>query len=776
MSEEKRNPNVVHLSAHGAADPRGGELLDGIRKIAVEHFGTLAGKLFENVDDALFDLAEKAESNAVQTRYFDGMREVRRKRQLIERLFVDNMRAGLKAFAAGKLAAPSMTGNGARAAQDDELGLVDETELEESLAIASMRSKAENRHARTLYALNQRLSVISGGRKVEDGSNPLGPLCTCDCFRRAMQELDADINVKLIIYKLFERYVMTGLEPLYDEVNETLVHAGVLPQLHRRLRRRTDAAGGATAERGPATSLDEDAEIDDLRDETLREQLYLSINELLSRRRAVRPGAQHATGAVLDVPELLAALALLQQQAPPPLPPDPQPAANAREEADALAALKVELQEQIARVSEAGKARVSGPDEDTIDLVGMLFEFILEDRNLPAQMQALLSRLQIPYLKVALLDKRLFAKHTHPARRLLDRLADAAKSWSKDSDADLRLYNEIKSIVEALLEDFGDDLDIFDRLRTRFTSFMEQHVERAERVEKRTTDSIRGKEKLQTARRTAARAVLSRTSNTDIPDLVRNILTRPWANYLVLTLLRQGEDSAEWRSAVRFIDDLVASARKPAHDAERKAIRAMLPGIEKTLRHGLATVAFSDSDVRRLMQALGHFYLTQLGGMPPGASTARPEPAAEVEAVIPETMEPIAAPPEPPTPPPPPPGSAPLPGQERAKALQLGNWVEFVADTGQRSRAKLSWISPISGKYLFVNRRGLKVCDMTLQALAGSIHDGSTVVLEEVPLFDRALDAIVERLKQDHGSKGAAGPDAAPGDAQPAGLPPSGTP
>jgi hypothetical protein len=86
---------------------------------------------------------------------------------------------------------------------------------------------------------------------------------------------------------------------------------------------------------------------------------------------------------------------------------------------------------------------------------------------------------------------------------------------------------------------------------------------------------------------------------------------------------------------------------------------------------------------------------------------------------------------------------------QAARALHVGNWVEFVTDDGQRERAKLSWISPISGKYLFVNRRGLKVCDMTLQALAASIAEQRTIVLEEVPLFDRALDAIVERLKKD---------------------------
>ena len=65
-------------------------------------------------------------------------------------------------------------------------------------------------------------------------------------------------------------------------------------------------------------------------------------------------------------------------------------------------------------------------------------------------------------------------------------------------------------------------------------------------------------------------------------------------------------------------------------------------------------------------------------------------------------------------------------------------------------------ISPISSKYLFVNRKGLKVADRTLAQLASDLPENRVTVLEEVPLFDRALDAIVERLKTTHAAKAAA--------------------
>ena len=83
--------------------------------------------------------------------------------------------------------------------------------------------------------------------------------------------------------------------------------------------------------------------------------------------------------------------------------------------------------------------------------------------------------------------------------------------------------------------------------------------------------------------------------------------------------------------------------------------------------------------------------------------------------------------------------------------MKVGTWVEFIdADTGSYKRAKPSWISPVSAKYLFVNRKGLKVSDETLFALAAEICRGAALILEEVPLFDRALDAIVKRPKAAH--------------------------
>ena len=515
------------------------------------------------------------------------------------------------------------------------MALVDDVELEESLAVTSMVAKAEGRLSRSLYQVNQRLAVIIGGGKVDDANNPIGPAVLGNAFRIAIREFDVNVQVKLIIYKLFDRYVMAGLDPVYDEVNIELIRAGVLPQVRHLM---------AHGERSPMrAAADEEAHRASESQQSgrgmpggpyydqaaghLQNEIYHTLRSLLASRHAsggydaAAMGEHGGSGAPglpgLTPTDLLSALTILQNQTM---------AAQARagSAAEAVQQIKRELLDQVSRLSDDAKERrVSTADEDTIDLVGMLFEYILQDRNLPTPMQALFGRLQIPYLKVAILDKHLFAQKSHPARRLLDMLAEAGKSWSEESDRDHRLFERIKGSVETVLRDFDEDVGVFDRERVSFSDFIEQHRKHAELAEQRAAEATRGREKLQEARRIAAREILKRIDDRNLPPVVHTVLSRPWANYLVLTLLRQGEASDEWKNALRFADEFVWSAQPKTTESEHTRLRALLPQLDKALRQGLTTVAYHESDVRQLMQDLSQFYKRLLDGQKVEIKTAK---------------------------------------------------------------------------------------------------------------------------------------------------------
>ena len=347
------------------------------------------------------------------------------------------------------------------------------------------------------------------------------------------------------------------------------------------------------------------------------------------------------------------------------------------------------------------------------------------------------------------------------AQQLLDAMAQACIGWSEESDKDHRLYDKVKQTVEVLLKDFDDDLAIFEKERVDFETFLDSNRKRADLAEQRAAEATRGREKLHSARRISAREILQRVEGKEMPEIVRTVLTRPWANYLVLTLLRQGEDSNEWRQALRFADEFVWSAQPKTSDAERMRLKGILPALEKSLRHGLATVAYHENDVKQLMHELNAFYTNLLNGDTPAAAEVakvqdEAAPGFEIVGTATATAAAIDSPVEEEIVLRAEAATAPELGDEdeslrQVKAMKVGTWIEFTGVDGTtKERAKLSWISPISSKYLFVNRKGLKVADKTVQALAIEIRRGDAAILEEVPLFDRALDAIVERLKAAH--------------------------
>jgi hypothetical protein len=626
MTPGPTNPSgkVVELSRAERGDGPSRESMRAmpiLRGIAQKRISALAQQLFNGVDDALFDLAERAANNQNQARFFDGMREVRRKRQQAEALLQDTIARQFSDFEAGKLAPTAeeaMAGGAQR--RVDSLALVDEAELEETLAINAMVDKTDTRLNRQIYALNMRFSALAGGRKVDNHNNPIGPRQLSQAFGVAVREFEVDLQVKLIVMKLFERHVLAGLDQLYDEANLLLIQAGVLPELRYQVAvsRRTDAQGSPRPA-GPAEDiatkaaesavqeathlLASDALDGPASSHTDSEILNLvgELRHLLAARHGGVPSAGGnmvstggygaprgaAGGAPVSTPtarELLNALSLMQSE----IQSLPQMPEMSSQMAPVPTQVKQDLLRQVRRLGgTSSQATHLGTDEDTIDLVGMLFEYALQDRNLPAPIQALLSRLQIPYLKVALMDREFIAQRNHPARRLLDELAHACVGWSEDSDRDRRMFGKVQEIVNTLLKDFDDDTQIFDRLSGEFTEFDDKNRKRSELVERRTAEAARGKERLETAQRTAARAILSRIGGKNVPPQVRDLLTRRWSNYLVLTYLRHGEESPEWRAATRFVEDLAWSVEPKRDDNDRLKLRERTPEIEQLLRHGL---------------------------------------------------------------------------------------------------------------------------------------------------------------------------------------------
>src|SRR4030095_16942635 len=164
--------------------------------------------------------------------------------------------------------------------------------------------------------------------------------------------------------------------------------------------------------------------------------------------------------------------------------------------------------------------------EDAVDLVGMLFDVLFDERDFEAQARTLISRLVVPYVKAAVMDRRLFQYKTHPARRLLNSLAEAVEGNKGEGPQERELLGKAEETVDRLVAEFNEDIAIFETLEQELRSFLEQHHRRIDLAERRATEAQRGQERVEQARGQAAAELESRLASQVLPPALQEFLSR----------------------------------------------------------------------------------------------------------------------------------------------------------------------------------------------------------------------------------------------------------
>ena len=187
-------------------------LMDECQRLACSRLEETLKDVITQADDVLFKFANGADNSRRQNLFFDAMRELRIKRGQVETAFIKNLRGGLR-----DAMEPPRPGVRTAGGFDGELSLIGMDEVEEDLAINNFVANAKNRCARELFGLEQRLAVLLKHPKLNDETNPLGPLAIGRALRDACELLDADIEARITLYKLFDKLGLTGIVQLYHE-------------------------------------------------------------------------------------------------------------------------------------------------------------------------------------------------------------------------------------------------------------------------------------------------------------------------------------------------------------------------------------------------------------------------------------------------------------------------------------------------------------------------------------------------------------------------------
>jgi hypothetical protein len=234
-------------------------------------------------------------------------------------------------------------------------------------------------------------------------------------------------------------------------------------------------------------------------------------------------------------------------------------------------------------------------DAMTLDIVSMLFDQIFDDPKVPAGVKALVGRLQIPILKIAIADKTIFSKKDHPARVLLDILGDFAGHLPQDFDKGHPVYPKLDAILHELIEKFDEKVDIFVATNDKLRALVAEQEATQAKVTQAASREVEKREKLALARKSAEEAIKARYAEGKTQKPVLDFLVTHWVKHLLITHLQAGADSDAWKSAVDTMDLLIWSVKPKTDPVERKKLATSVPTILKKITAGCNAAGVDDA-------------------------------------------------------------------------------------------------------------------------------------------------------------------------------------
>ena len=384
------------------------------------------------------------------------------------------------------------------------------------------------------------------------------------------------------------------------------------------------------------------------------------------------------------------------------------------------------------------QTRFNEVDEDAIDLVGILLQTLASSHATLGRSRALYGRLVPPYLKLALSDDSLFDQRGHPGRKLLEALSEACEGNTGDSPQDQQTLTHAELAVGRVVEEYRDDKAIFEFAASELRDHLDQQKKMRDVTEQRAAETVSGRERLQHARRAVDELLDARLSQHPLTTGIAEFLSGHWRHHLVQTWLREGPSSAQYLSALSIGDGLIQAdadaARAEGGRVADKILELQAPLGRCYVSCGLDATAARDS-LAKIVSALA--FPDQPRGLHPvqmEEAPAEPNDAANwgglrvVGGTESVEHDPAMA--------------------ARMRRLRVGQSLRLIEEDGRETPSRIAWVSPLTSRFLIVNRRGQRKLVVTPEELAALVAKGRIVLRSSEAPFDEAMRDMWQQLSQ----------------------------
>ena len=699
-------------------------LLDELKRIAVEQLGAVPGGLYAPIEEQLQDKLRlgtggnhRKDLVTVLALRQRSASYVMRYRELIAHGFDD------------------FRGRAFMAKHEVPMGLVRETELDFHLAGQHLAESIGRRYERPLEMLSLRFDALAKSLGVPPNSNPVGSMRLTGAFLQIFRDADISESLQPMLFRQYEQELGKVLGDLYRRLNTKLAghgfHADIRvdgePLPPTASKPRTPAAAPVATDSKPQA-----AGADLFRVSAEARVRHQRMRDMLHAWREARPDntvADAGDRPALRMQELLSVASLIQNEG------FLRFDAALAGESDLNTAIREELLEGARRLGmDPGQSPLDPQQEDAIDLTGMLFESLLKTHSLVTQSRRMFARLVMSYVKVALTDENLFVRPNHPARRLLDALALSCEGNDGASPQDRQLLERAASMVDRVVAEYNEDLAVFELTANELTNLLQQQQRRAEVVERRSAETVYGRERLLQARLQAAAALTQRTANRELTPTIAHFMERHWQHHLVQVLLREGHASDRHAEVLALADELIAIDEAAGRGIGAEVAERVLT-LHEQLVECLSSSGLDDKVAGEWMAGLARTL-----AFPDTPRAQHPQPAMPQIADDSDDTRLLQVVT----------GNARLDFDAevaaRFRGMRPGTWMRLVGEDGNEGSVKVAWISPLTSRLLLVDRRGVRKLVASPEQLAALAKSGHLLADVDALPFDEAMRQVRQRL------------------------------
>lgn len=605
--------------------------------------------------------------------------------------------------------------------------LLAEDDLELGIRLDNLTARLFETTGGNLWKLHLRFVTLLRRPDLPKSENPVGPKSIC----RGLDAMFAAAGVssleqKLTLLDRIEANLNQNLPALYAELNDFLERNGI------------DAAQPAiiTSLDSPTTAREVPAALSGNALQALQQALVAQLPAAPEGSATVSGGAAASLLSQTALEQLMFRLEALERMGRfgPPILPGGNPAGEPMmpalfAESDAPSAPK------IIRSAELGLPRTSS-ESLAIDTLAMIFEAIFADPELPDALKAAISSLQIRLLKVAMKDSSLFTDAGHPARQVLDRMAQAALGLPFDVSARHPVCARLFELASHLRTEQGADRAGFEATLEELDKLI---ASRNEELASVAASYLPLFEEAERSDQLSARVALAigAALEKQPPAAVRDFLDRIWRQALVLVGREHAPDSPQWQEYTAAIDGLLWSFQPKTAAEDRKELAQRVPLILKVLKQGMERAGLPAAEQESFLDECFRLQTQALRASANPASA----PAAEIGA------EALRLP-----------AGKPVGGEIRAgdlvlatfdysdlrfppsrvPAYALGDWLAFRDANGTARLGQVCHISESTRRVLLLNPESHLAIAVHPAILDRQLREGEAGIRSGASLFDRA--------------------------------------